>query len=104
MKNNMKPHELKKLINESIVPKKEKALIFFHSETCTHCKDAKKFLNEFVKGKKIHYFEIEQIEEWDNGSDLSDLFEVNFYPTVVRINESGYKKYVGTKEIKQIIL
>ena len=69
----MKPHKLKKLINESIVPKKEKALIFFHSKTCTHCKDAKEFLNEFVKGKKIHYFEIEQIEEWDNGSDLSDL-------------------------------
>ena len=57
--------------------KKEKALIFFHSETCTHFKDAKKFLNEFVKGKKIHYFEIEQIEEWDNGSDLSDLFDLS---------------------------
>lgn len=100
----MKPHELKKLINESIVPKKEKALIFFYSKTCTHCKDAKEFLNEFVKNKKIHYFEIEQLEEWDYGSDLSDLFEVTFYPTVVRINETGYKKYVGTKEIKQIIL
>jgi hypothetical protein len=32
------------------------------------------------------------------------LFEVAFYPTLVRINENGYKKYVGTKEIKQIIL
>jgi thiol-disulfide isomerase/thioredoxin len=100
----LKPFELKKLINESIVPKKEKALILFYSKTCTHCDDAKAFLHEFVKNNKVYYFEIEQVEEWDNGSDLSDLFEVAFYPTLVRINEAGYKKYVGTKEIKKVIL
>ena len=100
----MKPNQLKTLITESIIPKKEKALIYFYSKTCTHCKEAKEFLNEFVKGKNIHYFEVEQVEEWDNGQDLSELFEISFYPTLVRINENGYRKYIGTKEIKKITL
>lgn len=100
----MKQHELKKLINENIIPKKEKALIFFYSKTCTHCDEAKSFLNEFVNNKHIHYIQIEQTEDWDEGCELTSLFEVVFYPTVVRINESGYKKYVGTKEIKKITL
>lgn len=100
----MNKSNLKKLITENIIPNKEQALILFYSNNCVHCGEIKEHLNKLVENKKIHYFQIEEFEDYDSGQELSSLFEVNYFPTLVQINKGGYKVHVGVKKIKQVII
>jgi hypothetical protein len=89
----------KQLLKE-ILQDKNDSFILFYSEDCIHCGIAKPIIQEHASKKMIPVY---RIEETTNNGDIFDMFNVDFYPTLVHIKSSRVLKYVGVDDIAQMI-
>lgn len=75
---------------------KQQLNLLFTSSKCSHCDDAKKYLNE----KGIKYREIENNLQNIN---KKNLFMIEFFPTMILIyNNTVTAKLVGFNKIKNL--
>jgi thiol-disulfide isomerase/thioredoxin len=93
----------KKLLLENWVEKKQNIMLFFSSKGCGVCKEVKPLIEQFAKLKtKFIYYNI--VEGEDDASNLEKFCGIEFYPTLLILEGTEIKKYVGVKQIKNIIL
>jgi thioredoxin-like negative regulator of GroEL len=89
----------KVLLKESI-NNKDNLLLYFKADWCGSCKESNQYIKKISESKKD--FKLHEIESDEDRDDIGALFKVEFLPTLIIINETGYKKYVGTKKIKDL--
>ena len=89
----------KQLLKE-ILQDKNDNFILFYSEDCIHCGIARPIIQEHAAKKMIP---VHRIEETTNNGDIFNMFNVDFYPTLVHIKSGRVLKYVGVDDIVQMI-
>jgi thiol-disulfide isomerase/thioredoxin len=88
----------KQLLKEIHESGKE-TIILFYADWCGHCKEVKVPLKEFVSSKKINYLEIDS----DSETELQELFDIKYLPTLVFIKEGSAKVIDSPKSIYKLI-
>ena len=89
----------KTLLKESI-NNKDNLLLYFKASWCGSCRESNSYVKKISELKTD--FKLYEIESDEDRDDIGSLFKVEFLPTLVVINETGYKKYVGAKKIKDL--
>jgi len=87
------------LLKETLQSKTD-SFILFYSEDCIHCGMAKPIIQEHATKKMIP---VHRIEETTNNGEIFDVFNVNFYPTLIHIKNGRVLKYVGVEAIVQMV-
>lgn len=91
----------KKLLKESI-QRKEKSLLFFNASWCGVCKDVNPIVEQIRESKQGYKFYNMNIED-RNTEEISEIFDIDYIPTLVVISETGYKTYEGKHQIKKLL-
>lgn len=92
-----------KALLKECINNKNNLLLFFKANWCGSCREVKPFLPKIQESKQDYtLYEIDCSQ--NENKDIEDLFKIEYLPTLIVLNESGYKRYVGTKKIKEILL
>ena len=90
----------KKLLVENL-ENKQNIILFFNSSHCGACQTAKPIVEKIVKSKKDYLYS--NITEGSLDSEQLEKFcGVEFYPTLVIIENGKVKRYVGLKQLNEI--
>jgi thiol-disulfide isomerase/thioredoxin len=90
----------KKLLLENL-DKNNNVILYFNSGGCGSCKQAKPFVTKIAESKKGYTYA--SITEGDESSDeLGKFCGIEFYPTLVIIENNTVNRYVGLSEIKTL--
>jgi thiol-disulfide isomerase/thioredoxin len=90
----------KQLLIENL-EKKNNLILYFNSGGCGPCTQAKPFVTKIAESKKGYlYSDIKEGSE--NSQELEKFCGVEFYPTLVIIEDNQVKRYVGINEIKTL--
>ena len=90
----------KQLLIENL-EKKNNVILYFNSGGCGPCMDAKPLVNKIVESKKDYLYA--DVKEGAKGSeDLEKFCGVEFYPTLVIIENNQVNRYVGVNQIKTL--
>ena len=87
------------LLKETLQSKTD-SFILFYSDECVNCGFAKPIIQEHATKKMIP---VHRIEETTNNGEIFDVFNVNFYPTLIHIKNGRVLKYVGVEAIVQMV-
>ena len=87
---------------KEILKNKEKSLLFFYADYCEACHETRPIIEQ-IKGIMPDYkFYDLDIDDAKN-DEVSDAFEIDYMPTLIIVNESGYKKYEGQRKITKYL-
>ena len=90
----------KQLLLENLDQNKN-IILYFNSGGCGPCTQAKPLVAKIAESKKGYTYA--NITEGSEGSDeLGKFCGVEFYPTLVIIENNQVKRYVGLNEIKTL--
>ncbi len=90
----------KQLLIENL-EKKNNLILYFNSGGCGPCTQAKPLVTKIAESKKGYlYSDIKEGSE--NSQELEKFCGVEFYPTLVIIENNQVKRYVGINEIKTL--
>lgn len=90
----------KQLLIENL-EKKSNIILYFNSGGCGPCTQAKPLVTKIAESKKGYLYS--DVKEGSEGSqELEKFCGVEFYPTLVIIENSQVKRYVGINEIKTL--
>jgi thiol-disulfide isomerase/thioredoxin len=90
----------KQLLIENL-EKKNNLILYFNSGGCGPCTQAKPLVTKIAESKKGYlYSDIKEGSE--NSQELEKFCGVEFYPTLVIIEDNQVKRYVGINEIKTL--
>jgi hypothetical protein len=90
----------KELLIENL-EKKNNVILYFNSGGCGPCTQAKPLVTKIAESKKGYlYSDIKEGSE--NSQELEKFCGVEFYPTLVIIEDNQVKRYVGINEIKTL--
>ena len=90
----------KQLLIENL-ENKNNIILNFNSGGCGPCMQAKPLVNKIVESKKGYVYA--DVTEGSKGSDELEKFcNVEFYPTLVIIENNQVNRYVGINEIKTL--
>lgn len=91
----------KKTLIENL-EKHKSILLFFSSNSCGACQDVKPLIEQFVKeNPKFTYSNI--TEESKDSEQMETFCKVEFYPTLILLEGTEIKRYVGKNQIKTIL-
>ena len=81
--------------------KKNNIILYFNSKGCGPCKQAKPIVKKIVESRKAHFYS--DVVEGDTHSQALEQFcKVEFYPTLVIIENNEINRYVGLNQIKTL--
>ena len=90
----------KQLLIENL-ERKNNIILYFNSGVCGPCMQAKPLVQKIVESKKGYVYA--DVAEDSKGSDELEKFcGVEFYPTLVIIENNQVNRYVGINEIKTL--
>jgi len=90
----------KQLLIENL-EEKNNVILYFNSGGCGPCMQAKPLIQKIVEYKKDYVYA--DVTEGSKGSDELEKFcGVEFYPTLVIIENNQVNRYVGINEIKTL--
>jgi thiol-disulfide isomerase/thioredoxin len=90
----------KQLLIENL-EKKNNIILYFNSRGCGPCMQAKPLVQKIVETKTGYVYA--DVAEGSKGSDELEKFcGVEFYPTLVIIENNQVDRYVGINEIKTL--
>lgn len=90
----------KQLLIENL-EKKNNLILYFNSGGCGPCMQAKPLVQKIAESKKGYVYA--DITEGSEGSnELEKFCDVEFYPTLVIIENNKVNRYVGINEIKTL--
>jgi thiol-disulfide isomerase/thioredoxin len=90
----------KQLLIENL-EKKNNIILYFNSGGCGPCIQAQPLVQKIAEAKKGYVYE--NITEGSEGSnELEKFCGVEFYPTLVIIEDNQVNRYVGINEIKTL--
>jgi len=90
----------KKLLIENL-ENKNNIILYFNSGGCGPCTQAKPLVEEIAKSKPNYIF-ANVLEGSEYSSELEKFCNVEFYPTLVIIENNQVNRYVGINEIKTL--
>ena len=91
----------KKLLIENLENHKS-ILLFFSSDSCGACQEIKPLIEQFDKqNTKFIYSNIN--EESKDSEQMEKFCKVEFYPTLILLEGTEVKRYVGKNQIKTIL-
>lgn len=91
----------KKTLIENL-EKHKNVMLFFSSDSCGACQEIKPLVEEFAKqNKKFIYSNI--IEGSEDSDKMEKFCNIEFYPTLIMLEGTEIKKYIGKNQIKSII-
>jgi len=90
----------KQLLIENL-EKKNNLILYFNSGGCGPCMQAKPLVKKITESKPDYLFA--DVKEGSEGSnELEKFCNVEFYPTLVIIENNQVNRYVGINEIKTL--
>jgi hypothetical protein len=90
----------KELLIENL-EKKNNVILYFNSGGCGPCMQAKPLVNKIVESKKEFVYS-DVLEGSEGSSTLEKFCGVEFYPTLIIIENNQINRYVGINEIKTL--
>ena len=98
---NKKKHLMNKELLIENLEKKNNIILYFNSKGCGPCKQAKPIVKKIVESRKAHFYS--DVVEGDTHSQALEQFcKVEFYPTLVIIENNEINRYVGLNQIKTL--
>ena len=91
----------KQLLKEAI-KRREKSILFFNASWCPACKEISHIVEQ-IKTSKPDYKFYDLKTEMDGVGELEEIFDVDYFPSLVVISETGYKEYSGARQIKKLL-
>jgi thiol-disulfide isomerase/thioredoxin len=91
----------KQLLKEAI-KRREKSILFFNTSWCPACKEISHIVEQ-IKTSKPDYKFYDLKTETDGVGELEEIFDVDYFPSLVIISETGYKEYSGARQIKKLL-
>ena len=91
----------KQLLKEAI-KRREKSILFFNASWCPACKEISHIVEQ-IKTSKPDYKFYDLKTETDGVGELEEIFDVDYFPSLVIISETGYKEYSGARQIKKLL-
>lgn len=91
----------KQLLKESI-NNKDNLILYFTKQGCYHCNNILPVIEE-IKQSKPNYIYHKLNHEDDETKLIESFCNVDCFPTLIIINEGKYQKFIGSKNIKNII-
>lgn len=91
----------KQLLKEAI-KRKEKSILFFNASWCPACKEISHIVEQ-IKTSKPDYKFYDLKTEMDGVGELEEIFDVDYFPSLIIISETGYKEYSGARQIKKLL-
>jgi hypothetical protein len=89
----MKLNQLKEILKN-----KEKSLLFFYADYCEACHDTRPIMEQIKWIMPDYKFYDLDVDDAKN-DEVTEMFEIDYMPTLIIINETGYKKYEGQRKI-----
>ena len=83
------------------IDKKNNIILYFNSGGCGPCKQAKPLVAKITESKKGYAY-ADNKEGTPESEELGKFCSVEFYPTLVIIEDNQVKRYVGLNEIKTL--
>lgn len=83
---------------KEILKNKDKSLLFFYADYCEACHETRPIMEQ-IKSIMSDYNSYELDIDDAKNDEVSDAFEIDYMPTLIVINESGYKKHEGQRKI-----
>jgi thiol-disulfide isomerase/thioredoxin len=93
----MKLNKLKEILKN-----KEKSLLFFYADYCDACHETRPIMEQIKDNMSGYNFYNLDIDDANN-DDVSDAFKIDYMPTLIIVNENGYKKYEGQRKITKYL-
>ncbi len=90
----------KKLLIENL-ENKQNVILFFNSSHCKVCETAKPIVEKIVKSKQ-NYLYSNITEDSKDSEQLEKFCGVEFYPTLVIIENGKVNRYVGLKQLNEL--
>lgn len=90
----------KQLLIENL-EKKNNVILYFNSGGCGPCMQAKPLVQKIAESKK-GYLYADVTEGSQNSNELEKFCGIEFYPTLVIIEDNQVNRYVGINEIKTL--
>jgi hypothetical protein len=90
----------KQLLIENL-EKKTNMILYFNSGGCGPCIQAKPYVNKITESKPDYLFADIKVGSEDS-IELEKFCNVEFYPTLVIIENNKINRYVGINEIKTL--
>jgi thiol-disulfide isomerase/thioredoxin len=90
----------KELLIENL-EKKNNIILYFNSGGCGPCMQAKPLVQKIAESKKEYVYS-DVTEGSEGSSELEKFCGVEFYPTLVIIENDKVNRYVGINEIKTL--
>jgi thiol-disulfide isomerase/thioredoxin len=91
----------KQLLKE-VLKRREKSILFFNASWCPACKEISHIVEQ-IKTSKPDYKFYDLKTETDGVGELEEIFDVDYFPSLVIISETGYKEYSGARQIKKLL-
>jgi thiol-disulfide isomerase/thioredoxin len=91
----------KQLLKEAI-KRREKSILFFNASWCPACKEISHIVEQ-IKTSKPDYKFYDLKTEMEGVGELEEIFDVDYFPSLVIISETGYKEYSGARQIKKLL-
>jgi thiol-disulfide isomerase/thioredoxin len=88
---------MNKQILTEILESKDNSVFFFKADWCGHCKEVFPTIKKYCTKNSLPLHEINDDEE------INSVFKVEFYPTLIILNEGKLLKYVGNQKINEFI-
>ena len=87
---------MKKLLET--IRNNKKTVVYFHNESCGHCKLLQPKINLLEEKNKDNFFSINTHEN----EKLTEKFKVEFVPTIIIIENKNVTKLEGSKKIEEL--
>tara|TARA_B100000131_G_C17705774_1_gene446627 strand:+ start:76 stop:381 length:306 start_codon:yes stop_codon:yes gene_type:complete len=87
---------MKKLLET--IRNSKKTVVYFHNESCGHCKLLQPKINLLEEKNKDNFFSINTHEN----EKLTEKFKVEFVPTIIIIENKNVTKLEGSKKIEEL--
>jgi len=87
---------------KEILKNKEKSLLFFYADYCEACHEARPIMEQIKNIMSNYNFYDLDIDDAKN-DEISDAFKIDYMPTLIIVNENGYKKYEGQRKITKYL-
>lgn len=87
---------------KEILKNKEKSLLFFYADYCEACHETRPTMEQIREIMSDYKFYDLDIDDAKN-DEVSDAFKIDYMPTLIIVNENGYKKYEGQRKITKYL-